>query len=451
MKTSELVENLSDDIISYVMHGEFPEDELAADIKHDQLDERFDDYELLMDLHFILKPEVVDFIRKLPSRIRSIKTQTRNVSRTQRGSVDGKINWSSTIKERYSGNPGDTSLFVTDNRTEHYDIDENIVLKKLLSVIYSTLQDAGEYLEEDYEWVNDRWDHGQIDEMERVFERDVHVKRISDPSEYEPTDRMLNTAENSRQNIYREAADLLDTRKRIFSGEKEELEKLLQETAITPDDEETLFELFVLFKYISTIDDLRDDSFRLKTISSEKQEIARIEGEKDIVLYHDNSAGDRNLSFRPEALEKDEEEDFSRTEKVHREAHNILESYFKNDRFQNQTGRPDVIVLEIIDEDKNEFDYLITEVKNSTNQKTIHQGIKETLEYLAFLRVDEELVFGDEDNEEYFGESYSGILVIQDIEDRETQDIEDQQAINILQASELEEELPDILDEVVNS
>jgi hypothetical protein len=451
MKTSELVENLSDDIISYVMHGEFPEDELAADIKHDQLDERFDDYELLMDLHFILKPEVVDFIRKLPSRIRSIKTQTRNVSRTQRGSVDGKINWSSTIKERYSGNPGDTSLFVTDNRTEHYDIDENIVLKKLLSVIYSTLQDAGEYLEEDYEWVNDRWDHGQIDEMERVFERDVHVKRISDPSEYEPTDRMLNTAENSRQNIYREAADLLDTRNRIFSGEKEELEKLLQETAITPDDEETLFELFVLFKYISTIDDLRDDSFRLKTISSEKQEIARIEGEKDIVLYHDNSAGDRNLSFRPEALEKDEEEDFSRTEKVHREAHNILESYFKNDRFQNQTGRPDVIVLEIIDEDKNEFDYLITEVKNSTNQKTIHQGIKETLEYLAFLRVDEELVFGDEDNEEYFGESYSGILVIQDIEDRETQDIEDQQAINILQASELEEELPDILDEVVNS
>lgn len=450
METSELVEALTEDILTYVMHGEFPEDQLASDLKHSELDERFDDYELLMDLHFILKNDLIEFVEELPHQIRSIKTQTRNVSNTQRGAVDGKINWSSTIKERYSGNPGDNSLFVTETRTEHYDIDENIVLKKLISLVYHTLQEAQEYLERDYEWVNESWSRDQIEEMERVFERDVHVKRIRKPQEYEPTDRMLNTAENSRQKIYRDAAKLIEKRKKLFDGNEDEIRELLDETAVTPDDEETLFELFVLFRYISTIEDLQKDSFELKTISSDKQEIARIEGDKEIVLYHDNSASDRNLSFKPEALEKDKEENFSRTEKVHREAHNILDNYFQDKDFQNQTGRPDVIVLEIIDEDENQFDYLITEVKNSNKEETIRQGIKETLEYLAFLRVDEDLVFGNKENEDYFGPDMNGVLVIQDLKDRKTNKRKDQETINIIQASELEDDLPELLKDKIS-
>ena len=284
METSELIEQLTEDILSYVMHGEFPEDDLASDLKHDELDERFDDYELLMDLHFILKSDLTKFIHRLPHQIRSIKTQTKNVSNKRRGTIEGRINWSSTIKERYSGNPGNNSLFVTDNRTEHYNIDENIVLKKLISIIYHTLEDAQEYLEKDYDWVNEDWSEEQIEEMERIFERDVHVKRIKKPNEYEPTDRMLNTAKNSRQKLYRDAANLIEKRRKLFGGDGDEIEELLHETAITPDDEETLFELFVLFKYISTIEDLQEDDFKLKTIKSEKQEVARIEGEKEIVL-----------------------------------------------------------------------------------------------------------------------------------------------------------------------
>lgn len=446
METNELIEQLTQDILSYVMHGEFPEDELASDLKYEELDERFDDYELLMDLHFILKSDLTKFVEKLPHRIRSIKTQTKNVSNTQRGTIEGRINWSSTIKERYSGNPGDNSLFVTDNRTEHYDIDENIVLKKLISIIYHTLQNAREHLENDYEWVNEEWSQEKMDEMERIFERDVHVKRIKSPEEYEPTDRMLNSAKNSRQKIYRKAAELIEKRRRLYNGDEEEIEKLLQETAITPDDEETLFELFVLFKYISNIEKLQEENFKLKTISSDKQEVARIEGDKEIVLYHDNSAKDRSLSFYTDALEKDKEE-LTRTEKVEREAHDIINNYFENEDAQKQTGRPDVIVLEIKDKDKNSFEYLITEIKNSSNKQTIREGVKETLEYLAFLRVDEELVFGNNDGESYFGPGKNGVLVIQDL-DKETQEMSEQETINIIQASDLDDELPEVLKEL---
>lgn len=449
MKKTELINGLTEDIASYVMHGEFPEDQLAADLKHEGLDERFEDYELLMDLHFILKPEVVEFVQRLPERIRSVKTQTKNVSKTSRGAVEGRINWSSTIKERCSENPGDNSLFITDNRTEHYDIDENIVLKKLLSVIYETLQEAREYFDEDYAWVNDRWKEEEdlVDEMERIFERDVHVKRISKPEQYEPTDRMLDTADGSRQQIYREAASLLNKRNRIFDGNKDELTELLNDTAITPDDEETLLELFVLFRFISTIDNIESEDFSLATIESGSQRIATMESEeKEIAVYHDSSAKDLDIEFKFDPAE-DSDEPYSRPEEVELKSREIISDYFdKNTR--EVTGRPDVILVEIIDKDSEEREYFITEVKNSTNEKTIKRGIKEALEYLAFLRDEDEFL----NKPEVFGGEKSGLLVIQDFEDENRGTTLDKQdgPIRIVEASKLEDQIEDLISKKIS-
>jgi hypothetical protein len=134
------------------MNGGFPKQELATSIKPEALDQRFEDYELLLDLHFILKPDVVEFVEQLSQRLRNVRTETKTVARTQRGGIDGHINWGSTVKARYSTNPNDRSLFVTENRSEGYDIPENIVLKRLLSIIYTTLRDADEYLKGNYDW-----------------------------------------------------------------------------------------------------------------------------------------------------------------------------------------------------------------------------------------------------------------------------------------------------------
>ncbi|MFB6159144.1 MAG: hypothetical protein ABEJ95_05835 [Candidatus Nanohalobium sp.] len=454
MEKSELLDNLTDDIISYVMHGEFPEDELAAELKHDELDERFRDYELLMDLHFILRPEVVEFVRELPQRIRSIKTQTRNRSQTQRGSIDGKINWSSTVQKRYSENPGDRSLFVTENRTEHYDIDENIVLKKLLSVIYHTLQEAREYLQEDYEWVNERWGENEnlIEGMERIFERDVHVKRIRKPEEYEPTDRMLNTAENSRQKLYRESAELLEDRREVFEGDEDAIEEMLQETAITPDDEETLLELYVLFRFISTIDSLEKENFTLDTIETGTQRIATLESEeKEIAVYHDSSAKkEMGIEFKFDPR-NDAEKPYSRPEEVELKSREIIEDYFKKGT-NNATGRPDVILVEVVDKDSREREYFITEVKNSTNEKTIRRGIKETLEYLAFLRDSEEERPNWIYDDEIFGGEKSGLLVVQDFKDeRDVAELDEQSGpVRIVEVSKLKESIEDLIGEKIS-
>jgi hypothetical protein len=447
MNRDELVAGLSEDILTYVMHGTFPEQHIASELKPTGLDERFDDYEALVRLHFILKPEVVDFVESLPQRLRSVKTQTESVRETSRGHVSGRISWSATVRKRYSTNPKDRSLFVCDNRSENYDIAENIVLKRLLSVIYRTLEDCERYLRADYEWVTDRWKENLelVETMQRIFERNVHVKRIRDPESYEPTERMLERAEESRSIVYTEAAGLLRSYHEALDADPDAMEDLLEKTAITPDDDETLLELYVLFRYVSAIESLTQESFTLSTIATDSQEVARmVDDETEIVLYHDNSARDRDLSFRSEELGKPRDE-LSRTEMVQRETHEVLSSYFTDEEFRHVTGRPDVIVLEIHSADRQE--YLITEVKNSTRPETIRTGIKETLEYLAFLRDDDEFVF--EEDTEYFGSGWNGLLVVQDIDGKETASLDEQRSIRILQASEVEARLQDVLEGVL--
>ena len=447
MDREELVDTLTSDVLAYVMQGSFPDRHFAEEIKPEGLDERFNEFEKLIRLHFLLQPDVVDFVEALPVNLRSIKTQTKNVSRVSRGTVDGRIDWSATVQERYSRNPGNSALFVCEHRSESYDIDENLVLKKLLSLIYDTLSECGMYFERDYEWVTERWKNNAdlVDQMQRIFERNVHVRRIRSPEEYEPTERMLQRASESRQDVYRTAASLLREYRAMRRGEPEAVRKLLNRTAITPDDDETLFELFVLFRYISAIEEFSTDEFTLRTIESGSQEVARLSNGtgESIVLYHDNSARDRGISFISDIDDK-EREQLSRTEQIHHEAHRTANTYFADAEFSTATGRPDVIVLEIDRADQTE--YLITEVKYSTRPETIRSGIKETLEYLAFLRSGGELVH---DEDEVFGTGWNGVLVTQDMEDVETADLNEQRSIRILQASELEEKLETVLEKVL--
>jgi hypothetical protein len=303
------------------------------------------------------------------------------------------------------------------------------------------------YFEREYDWVTERWkDNAELVEtMERIFERNVHLRRIRSPESYEPTERMLVRASESRQRIYREAARLLRSYRQTLDGDADELQSLLEQTAITPDDDETLFELYVLFRYISVIEDLSDEDFTLRTIEQGSQEVARLESQdgQRVVLYHNNSAKDRGLSFISDIFDK-QTQALSRTEKIHREAQEIANIYFTDTEFDTATGRPDVIVLEIQNEKR--VEYLITEVKYSRRPETVRSGIKETLEYLAFLREDGNLVH---DEPAVFGTGWNGVLVVQDLEDTETVSFDRQRSIRILQASELEEKLATILERIL--
>lgn len=447
MNKEELVAGVAEDLFAYVMRGNIAEQRILPELKPSGLDERFESFETLVDLHFILRPEVVQFIQNLPQHLRSIKTHTENVQKTTHGEISGRIDWDATMKTRYSKGPNNQSLFVCSDRHESYDIDENIVLKRLLSVIYTTLGDCEQYLRTEPEWMTARWEKNLelVNRFRNLFERNVHLVRIRDPKTYEPTDRMIETAESARNEVYREAASLLRDHRRSRTGDEASIRELLQKTLITPDDEETLFELYVLFRYVEAIENHQKGSTTVSTIETDRQEVARIESSSgsDVILYHDNSARDRDLSFIAEPIEKSDAE-LTRAELIQRESRRAVDKYFSNRNFETSTNRPDVIVLEIRHND--EYTYLITEVKYSSRPETIRDGVSETLEYLAFLRRDNQIVFPDDSP---FGSGWNGVLVVQDIEEFQTAPLNNQRGIRIVQASELDELLPEVLERVL--
>lgn len=439
MHRETLIEKLTDDIFGYVMSGAIPESTVAASLKPVGLDDRFNEYDLLVDLHFALRESVIEFVERLPERLRSIRTDTKNVARISRGTVDGRINWSETLQTRYAQHPHNASVFVVENRSEDYDVDENLVLKQLISVVYHALENAKEVLDQEYGWVQATWggDHALLDDLTEIVERNVHVRRIREPDVYEPTDRMITRAADSRQPIYREAATLLQAWERLRAGDPDELRQLLDETAITPDDDATLLELYVLFRIIEALEQSYEGDLTYETMKSGQDAIARMTtAGSQFTLYHNQAATDRDLSFIPVS---NPTEDVTRLEDVHVTARDVASTYFTSS-FENQTGRPDVFLIE--DAPDHPPRYFICEVKNSTNVDTIRQGIKETLEYLAFLRHHDRFVYETPD---HFGPQWNGLLVIQDI-DRATASLAEQasEPITILQASDLSRALPQV-------
>lgn len=85
MDRAELIDAVSEDLFAYVMHGEISEQQITTQLKPTGLDERFESFDALVDLHFLLRPAVVDFVEKLPAQLRSIKTQTKTSNKQLEG------------------------------------------------------------------------------------------------------------------------------------------------------------------------------------------------------------------------------------------------------------------------------------------------------------------------------------------------------------------------------
>jgi hypothetical protein len=60
-----------------------------------------------------------------------------------------------------------------------------------------------------------------------VFVTEVHLGRIRSTKSYESTERMLTTTENSRQPIYRDAAELVRDHARLFDWQPDVIRQLL--------------------------------------------------------------------------------------------------------------------------------------------------------------------------------------------------------------------------------
>ncbi len=386
----DLVDPVAGDMAAFLKNGEINPDFIEKNLEFKGID-RIQDLESILRIHFVLSDEVVNFLKKLPERVRRIKTESKKKSIRRKGEIRGRINWSETVVEQRARK--DRSVFVCQNPSKNYNVSENLVLKKLLSVIYVVLEsDLERPLEEEYTWLKGlREEEDKVMYLKNIYRKNVHVNRIKDPGEYDVTERDISTAQNSRKELYKEAASLLIKYRKLMGGdyEEEELEELLNETLILPGEAYTLFELYCVFKFLLML----EEEFEIKKISSGSSQVAVFEGKGvEVKVYHD-STGDMSFFEGVDELRGEEVgvEFLERYRKSRVKHADLVERLLGEKKGSFYSGRPDMVVEYYKEGELDRL--LIGEVKYTGGKQTFSKGLKELLEYIYFAE-DDGYVFG---------------------------------------------------------
>lgn len=386
LAVDRLVGEVQDELVTFLQSGTIAEADVVSTL--DFTDLEIDDFARLKRIHFCLSDPVVGFVKKLPERVRSIKTANQRERVHTRGEVRGSIDWNQTTKLRHTDSYGDRTVFACESPYVEYDIPENLVLKRLLWVVHRTAE--RELANFDYGWRRDQWSDEKLRGFRRLYSRNIHLNRIQDGADIEPTARDLTAARTSREPLYAEAYDLYDTYRRLQSTQYDDpaVQSILRETLVVPERLPRLFELFCVFKLIRLLSNLYP-RFTLQVIEPGAAEIARLESDTHrIEVYHDQQG---NLQFHEPLGDVEAETPYFRRYQDVLETHVELMDAFLN-RGAGQalySGRPDIVV-EVY---KKETDtahpnrVLLGEIKYSDNDQTFARGLRELLEYTRFARI----------------------------------------------------------------
>ncbi|USZ73496.1 hypothetical protein [Natronosalvus halobius] len=398
-KTSarKLVEAIADDFNTYVDKGV----RLDPVLRDFDPDLNVDDLDRLLRIHFVLterdgdRPGVIDFVRTLPDRVRRLKTTNSHRLVTREGEIRGRVAWDETIKRRYREGGGRRNQYVCRETRENYDIEENIVLKSLLARIHEIVFGDLEHALEspaDYGWLAEWVDAENqfANEFDDIFRDNIYLRRI-ESADHEVTNRMLRSVKQSRNPLYSEAAQLLDRYRRLMNYDLDATEatSLLENTFIRPEQTETLFELYWVFRILDCY-----DSVQFELLDGGSDIVASWETNASRYLLYHNSTGSSTLSFSEQLAEIDrptEDGYVYRTINVLDRWQQLADDLFDiTGRDSLWGGRPDII-LERYDEDTTSPDAVfVGEVKYTTNSSYAAQGLRELLEYMAYVRKDGE-------------------------------------------------------------
>lgn len=404
LSVDRLVEEVQSELVTFLQSGTIGEQEVVSTLDFTDLD--IEDFDRLKRIHFCLSDPVVEFIEKLPDRVRSIKTSNQPERVHTRGEIRGRIDWNQTTKLRHSTSYGDRTLFACESPYAEYDIPENLVLKRLLWEIQRTAQ--RELAEFDYAWRKEQWSDDQIQDFTYLYSQNVHLNRIRDGSHIEPTSRDLVAARTSREPLYAESYELYDTYQRLQSNQFEDsvVQSVLRDTLVVPERLPRLFELFCVFKLIRGLSELYPN-LSLRPIERGAAEIARLENnDYRVEVYHDKQG---SLQFYEPLPETESAIPFFRRYQEAIEKHGELVGEFL-DREADQglwRGRPDIVVEVYKKDSQRPFPkrVLLGEIKYTESKQTFARGLRELLEYTRFARI------GAANLREESSVAVSGILV----------------------------------------
>ncbi|WP_459195669.1 hypothetical protein [Wukongibacter baidiensis] len=393
MKTNlkSLISEIAEDLIIYMKSGKLEPMTFLKD-----LDINVHNFDQLLKIHFLLKQEVKEFVLELPKMIRKFRTSTSKSSRTLRSEIKGQIDWKKNTQLR--SNSSDDSLFACNESNKYYNIKENLVLKELLDTLYNILLHDINYKKFiQYDWFKDWKELNNI--ISKIYLKNVYISRIRSEKTV-VTDRMINDTLKHRTPLYRKAAQLLASYRKLmrYDISPEEARELLEKTFILPSKEGTCFELYWVMNLIRANTEYK----QLRIIDGSNNLVASWEDDHHkYEIFHD-SIGSRRIQFNVpfDEVAVSNSDYLNRRVASRKSSSELIKAIFSRDtNSMFWSGRPDII-LEISDKITNKLNKVVLgEVKYTNNSQYASQGLQELFNYIMLAKNGTDYLFDSAENQ----------------------------------------------------
>lgn len=348
----------------------------------------FNDFDDIIDLHFVLSEGTRKFLEEFPWLIRMYNKTSIKGREVCKGKIKGTIDWKSTIVYRNNGDVSTRDSFVVSKIVSFEDIEENKVLAELLGILSEIICQTRimERLAVNEWFVETKQSILKMNEViggiDYLKEKQMKVNKRSD-------ERVLYRMQNSKRELYRRAADLLLHYYDCKEGKIEAIADLLAESFVEVCSEDTCYEMYWIFKTIEDSVDITKVHFQ--NIMPGNTEIAHwTVGRRSFKVYH-NCGHTDNFEFfvRKNDLLNSSSAKFDVATRRYLERMVAYSKFFlgKEKSCNIFSGRPD-IVIEITNMKTKKIEAVhIGEVKNTKSVDYAEQGLSELVSYIQYIRL----------------------------------------------------------------
>jgi hypothetical protein len=272
----------------------------------------YNDLRLLQTVYFLLSKSVQSCIRdSVPYLLRRLTQSSARVIAEFKGGVRGNVDWERTLRRRWSSCGNDPTVFVTRVAIKSYNLPEVQALKFLLTLVNRLSSELLGSIPEERESLpyspGGKWKDNvrSLYHLTNTFLQNVCLRDVSLPAKVD--DLMMQRVRCARNMHFKNLYEALLLYRKLFVQEDHAtLRKCFEEGVLRPLNEDTLYEIYILFLTIASLEQVGWNREHLRLIGYGKGAVAHYGyGGKKVRLYYQTlPAGFSGSSLYTDLLRK---------------------------------------------------------------------------------------------------------------------------------------------------
>lgn len=243
------------------------------------------DIRVLANIRFLLSDEVKKLLDETAPKIVSRLSKASIIEKvTDRSKIKGRIDWPRTYGVRAAAG-GDASLYVYAQRAQIFDLPENRLFLFIIQQIHNSARNLSSDDFNSLTWYSesaegDKWINRitLIAAQTARFLRNPYIARIG--KLHELSEKIIEQTKHARAPYYRNLAEAAEFFSFCQNSPVAFLKENLKDNILEPLNKDTLYEIAVLFKVITTATDLGWKETRTGLIGSSANTVCTLEADE---------------------------------------------------------------------------------------------------------------------------------------------------------------------------